>query len=88
MSEYSKKTCYDCGIRKPQPEMRRVTETKINHSHGYSHKTKKTTTSRAYSNSRKVFVCQPCAQKRTDSSNSNLGFLILVVCVVAFLLWI
>ena len=26
MSEYAKKTCYDCGIRKPAPYMERVTE--------------------------------------------------------------
>jgi hypothetical protein len=26
MTEYAKKTCYDCGIRKPAPHMERVTE--------------------------------------------------------------
>ena len=87
MSEYSKKTCHDCGIRKPQPEMRRAVETKFNHSHGFSHQSKKITTSRAYSNSRKVFVCQPCAEKRTARSNKAAFWFFSIVGFVVFLIW-
>ena len=81
---YAKKTCYDCGQRDIQPNMKRVTITKTNTSHGYSHKTKKATSSRAYVNKRKVFVCKSCADARTKSTINTWLFLIATGIVIYF----
>ena len=65
-NEYVKKSCYDCGKRDFQPNMKRVVQETTNVSTNFNRKTKKATSTRLSSTQRKVFVCKECAEKREN----------------------
>ena len=83
-NEYVKKSCYDCGKRDFQPNMKRVTQETTNVSTNYNRKTKKISSTRLSATQRKVFVCKECAEKRANGQLMVWLFLIVTGIVIYF----
>jgi len=59
---YTKRTCNKCGIRKPQPEMVRKTETSMSVSTNFQRKN----STRFYGRPKTVWYCRSCANSSAE----------------------
>lgn len=80
MTKYATRTCNKCGIRKPQNEMIKTTEsTGVSASTNFQRKN----STRFYSGrSKTVFYCKDCGK---PSSGLGTFFLVVVICCLAFM---